>query len=71
MAKKKNKLAKPKPGPPTQRYLDIAQIRDDIVILKDGTLRAVILVSSINFALKSAEEQQATIQSYMQFLIGL
>ncbi len=65
------KLAKSKPGPPTQRYLDIAEIREDTVVLKDGTLRAVIMVSSINFALKSQEEQQATVQSYMQFLNGL
>lgn len=67
----KNKLAKPKVGPPTQRYLDIAEIREDTVIMKDGTLRAVILVSSINFALKSEDEQQATVQGYMQFLNSL
>ena len=36
--------------------------------MKDGTLRAVVMVSSINFALKSRDEQQAMIQSYMQFL---
>lgn len=66
-----NKLAKPKPGPPTQRYLDIAEIKEDVVILKDGTLRAVLMTSSINFALKSVDEQQATIQAYMQFLNGL
>ncbi len=65
------KLAKPKPGPSTIKYLDIAEIRDDMVILKDGTVRAVLLVSSINFALKSAEEQEAIIQSYMTFLNGL
>jgi len=65
------KLAKAKPGPPSQRYLDIAEIRENAVVLKDGTLRAVIMVSSINFALKSQEEQQATVQSYMQFLNGL
>lgn len=65
------KLAKPKPGPATQRYLDIAEIREDMVILKDGTVRGVLLVSSINFALKSQEEQQAIIQAYMQFLNGL
>jgi len=68
---KNNKLAKQKPGVPTQRYLDIAEIREDVVIMKDGTLRAVIMTSSINFALKSQEEQQATIQSYMQFLNGI
>lgn len=67
----KNKLAKPKVGPPTQRYLDIAEIKEDVVIMKDGTLRAVLLVSSINFALKSEDEQQATVQGYMQFLNSL
>ena len=63
------KLAKAKPGPPTQRYLDIDEIRDDMVLLKDGTVRGVLMVSSINFALKSMEEQNATIQSYMTFNI--
>jgi len=65
------KLAKPKPGPATQRYLDIAEVREDMVILKDGTVRAVLMVGSINFALKSEDEQQALIQAYMQFLNGL
>lgn len=60
-----------KPGPPTQRYLDIAEIREDTVILKDGTMRAVLLVSSINFALKSEDEQQGIIQGYMSFLNAL
>lgn len=67
----KNNLAKPKPGPATQRYLDLAEIRDDMVIMKDGTVRAVLLVSSINFALKSEMEQEAIIQSYVTFLNGL
>jgi hypothetical protein len=60
-----------KHGQPTQRYLDIAEIREDCVVIKDGTLRAVLMVSSINFALKSEDEQQAIIQGYMQFLNGL
>ncbi|HBO99856.1 MAG: hypothetical protein UU48_C0005G0034 [Candidatus Uhrbacteria bacterium GW2011_GWF2_41_16] len=64
-------LAKPKPGPATQRYLDIAEIRDDVVILKDGTLRAVLLAASINFALKSVDEQEAIVQAYTAFLNGL
>lgn len=54
--------------PSTQVYLDIAQIRDDTLVLKNGGLRAVVLVSSINFALKSDEEQKATISSYVSFL---
>lgn len=71
MAQTENKLAKPKPGQPTQRFLDIAEIRENCVVMKDGTLRAVLMVSSINFALKSEDEQQAIIQGYMQFLNGL
>ncbi len=68
---KPNKLAKPKPGSSTERFLDIAEIRDDLVLLKDGTVRAVLLVSSINFALKSVDEQEAIIQAYMMFLNSL
>jgi len=62
------KLAGKKITTSTQQYLDIAEIRDDCVILKDGTLRAVVLVSSINFALKSEDEQNAIIYGYMGFL---
>lgn len=59
-------------GPPsTQRYLQIAEIRDDTVIMKDGSIRAVLIVSSINFDLKSEDEQVAIIQSYTQFLNAL
>lgn len=65
------KLAGPKPGPATKRYLDVAEIREDSVILDDGTLRAVLLVSSINFALKSEEEQNAIIAAYVSFLNAL
>ncbi len=64
-------LVKPKPGPATQRFLDISEIRDDMVVLNDGTVRAILLVSSINFALKSTDEQEAIIQSYMTFLNSL
>src|SRR5687768_4623112 len=64
-------LSGPKPGVPSQRFLDVAEIRDDIVIMRDGTLRAVLLVSSINFSLKSVDEQNAIVQAYMQFLNGL
>ncbi|MDO8583769.1 MAG: hypothetical protein Q7R83_01170 [bacterium] len=66
-----NKLAGPRPGVAAQRFLDIAEIKDGTVILKDGTLRAVLLVSSINFSLKSLDEQNAIVQAYMGFLNGL
>ncbi|MDP6571758.1 MAG: hypothetical protein QF747_02905 [Patescibacteria group bacterium] len=67
----KSKLAKKKTNTSTQQYLDIAEIRDDIVILKDGTLRSVLLASSINFALKSEDEQNALIQGYISMLNNL
>lgn len=55
----------------TQEHLDIAEIRDDVVVMKDGTIRAVIMVSSINFALKSEDGQNAVIESYIRFLNNL
>jgi len=72
MASKKTKQASSpkasKSTPSTQHYLEIAEIRDGVLIMKDGTLRAVVLVSSMNFALKSEDEQQAVVQGYIQFL---
>ncbi len=52
----------------TQKYLDITEIKNDCIVLKDGSLRAILLASSINFALKSEDEQKAVIQSYARFL---
>ncbi|MFA6272360.1 MAG: hypothetical protein WC693_04650 [Patescibacteria group bacterium] len=63
-----NQLAGQKPKASTQSHLDILEIKDNVVAMKDGTLRAIILVSSINFALKSEDEQVAVIQGYTQFL---
>lgn len=57
-----------KSTPATQNYMTISEIRDDAVIMKDGTLRAVLLVASINFALKSEDEQNAIISGYVSFL---
>ncbi len=58
-------------APAAQTYLPIAEIKDGTVVLKDGTLRSVLLVSSINFALKSDDEQNALISSYVGFLNSL
>ncbi|OGY51129.1 MAG: hypothetical protein A3J59_03110 [Candidatus Buchananbacteria bacterium RIFCSPHIGHO2_02_FULL_56_16] len=68
---KSKKLAGKKVQASTQQYLDIAEIKEDTVVLKDGTLRSVILVSSINFALKSEDEQNAIIAAYISFLNSL
>lgn len=66
-----NSMAGNKASASTQQYLDIAEIKDNTVVMKDGTLRAVLLVSSINFALKSEDEQNAVISSYVRFLNNL
>jgi type IV secretory pathway VirB4 component len=67
----KEKKSSSKISRSTQEFLDIAEIKDDTVIMRDGTLRAVILVSSINFSLKSEDEQNAIISSYVRFLNNL
>lgn len=69
MAKKKS--GKNTPPVSTQQYLDIAEIKDGTIVMKDGTIRAVFLASSINFALKSEDEQNSVISSYVRFLNNL
>ena len=54
--------------PSAQQHLPFAAIREDTIIMKDGTLRAVLMTSSINFALKNEDEQNALISSYVSFL---
>ena len=55
----------------TQKYVDVDEIRDGVIILKSGALRSVLLVSSLNFDLKSTEEQNAIISQYQAFLNSL
>lgn len=55
----------------TQRYVDVNEIRDGVIVLKNGSLRSILLVSSLNFDLKSAEEQDAIIFQYQNFLNSL
>ena len=52
----------------TQRYVDVEEIREGLLILKNGSLRAVLLVSSLNFDLKSSQEQDGIIAQYQSFL---
>ncbi|MDP3784562.1 MAG: hypothetical protein Q8R12_00570 [bacterium] len=54
-----------------QEFVPIQEIRDGIVVMKDGSLRAVAMASSLNFALKSGEEQEAIIFQYQNFLNSL
>jgi hypothetical protein len=55
----------------TQNSLNIAEIRDGIVIMNDGSFRSVIMVKSINFDLMSPQEQEAVEYAYQGFLNSL
>lgn len=55
----------------TQEFLPVSEVRDGVVVLKDGGLRAILLASSINFALKSEDEQTAFIVQFQNFLNSL
>ena len=59
------------PQSSTQQFLEIDQIREGIMILKNKALRGVIMVSSLNFALKSEDEQNAIIYQFQNFLNSL
>jgi hypothetical protein len=59
------------PGAPTQQFLEIEQIREGVIVLKNKGLRGIIMVSSLNFALKSEEEQTAIIYQFQNFLNSL
>ena len=58
-------------GKSAQEFVDIAEIKDGVVILKNNSLRAVLMVSSINFDLKSTQEQEAIVAAYQNFLNSL
>jgi hypothetical protein len=66
-----NELTKGPAGSSTQKYVDVEEVRDGVMILKNGTLRAVLMVSSINFDLKATEEQDAIIAQYQNFINSL
>ena len=55
----------------TQDFLEIKDIREGVIILKNNSIRGILMVSSLNFALKSEEEQTAIIYAYQSFLNSL
>lgn len=75
MATKTEKSVKSgkKPGADNsvQRYLPFSEIRDNMMIMKDGSSRMVLRVHALNFNLKSQEEQDAILMSYQRFLNAL
>ncbi len=55
----------------TQNFVPIKEIRKGTAILKDGSMRAVLMISSTNFALKSDDEQKAMLTQFQNFLNSL
>lgn len=58
-------------GKPTQQLVPLKEVRDGVAVLSDGTLRSTLIVSSLNFALKSEDEQNAIILAFQDFLNAL
>jgi len=59
------------PEASTQQFLEIEQIREGVVVLRNKGLRGIIMTSSLNFALKSEDEQNAIIYQFQNFLNSL
>jgi hypothetical protein len=55
----------------TQEFVPVDDVRDGIVILKDGGMRGILMASSINFSLKSEDEKQAILLQFQDFLNSL
>jgi len=58
-------------GKTTQSFLRLSEIKNDTVVVDDGTLRAILTVSSTNFDLKSQDEQDSIIFNFQRFLNSL
>lgn len=67
----KEPLPNPKEALPTQQFIEIDTITNGVVILKNGGLRQILMVSGINFDLKSEEEQGMLISIFQNFLNSL
>ncbi len=52
----------------TQDFVPIKDIKEGVIVQKNGQLSMVLLASSINFALKSTDEQQGILMQFQQFL---
>jgi len=55
----------------SQDFVPVKAVREGVVILRDGKLRAVLMASSLNFALKSEDEQNAIVSQFQNFLNSL
>ncbi len=55
----------------SQEFVAVKEIRDGVIILEDNQMRMALMASSLNFALKSTDEQEAIITQYQDFLNSL
>jgi len=55
----------------TQDFVSVKEIRDGVIILKNGTMVSILMTSSLNFALKSNDEQRAILLQFQNFLNSL
>jgi hypothetical protein len=58
-------------GSATQDFVPIERVRDGIVVLKTGEIRAILITNSLNLGLKSEDEQQAVLSQFQNFLNSL
>ncbi|MDP2629483.1 MAG: hypothetical protein Q8P45_02150 [Candidatus Harrisonbacteria bacterium] len=56
---------------PSQDFVEVKAIKDGVVVLKNGALRQIVMVSGMNFDLKSEEEQESIVAGYQNFLNSL
>jgi hypothetical protein len=57
-----------KPSGATQQFVPVKEIRNGLIVLKNGGYRGVLICSSVNFGLKSADEQHAITLGFQNFL---
>ncbi len=70
-SKVENNMATTAPQKTTQDFVPIQEIRDGVIILKNGGMRGILLASSLNFALKSENEQGSILMQFQNFLNSL
>jgi len=55
----------------TQQFIDIAGMKNGVIVMKDGSYRLILQVNAVNFALKSEQEQNSIIFQFQSFLNSL
>lgn len=56
------------PTLPSQKFVEVKEIRDGVVYMKGGGMRKILIVNGVNFDLKSEDEQNLILASFSNFL---